>query len=222
MSLINAEQIRGARAMLNWTQGDLASVSGLALNTIRSIESGKISPRDQTFKLIHKAIEKEGLEFIPDGVKRRKSETWTLTDQEGCQALYNDMLQTSITGDCDEVVAFVDSYEMFSNIFCGRPDWLHKINEFANIKCLILEDVEHKPGLENIKFRKVVSGGNLFHYCFVYGNRHVMVVPLGKDCFRFVFYMDSGMASFHRIQFDLIWGGTEGINKPVKLTKVSG
>jgi len=45
---INARQIKAARALLDWSQENLASASGLSIATIRKIESGHISPRDKT------------------------------------------------------------------------------------------------------------------------------------------------------------------------------
>lgn len=219
---ICAEQIKGARGMLGWTQEALASASGLALNTIRRIENGKISPRDQTFDLIRQAIEKNGLEFIPDGIKRHKSETWTLTGQEGSQALYNDIMQSAVVGDCFDVVAIADSCDMLSNVFCDRDDWLNRLNEFANIKCLLLKDGGEWPDLENIRFLSVVSDQDLLHHCFIYGNKYVIVNQrTGDNGFRFTFCADAGLASCRHIQFDMIWEKYKAINEPIKPAKAS-
>lgn len=208
--------------MLGWTQEELASVSGLALNTIRSIENGKISPRDQTFKLIRQAIENEGLEFITDGIKRHKSETWTLTGQEGSQALYSDIMQSAVVGDCFDVVAIVDACDMFASIFCDRADWLNRLNEFASIKCLLLKGSGRMLEFKNIGFRSVVSDQDLLHHCFIYGNKYVIVNQrTGEDGFRFTFCADAGLASCRHIQFDMIWNKYKTVDEPVELTKAS-
>jgi ribosome-binding protein aMBF1 (putative translation factor) len=47
-TIVNADQIRAARAYLNWSQEDLAAAAELSVATIRQIETGHISPRDKT------------------------------------------------------------------------------------------------------------------------------------------------------------------------------
>lgn len=43
-----ARQIKAARALLDWSQEDLAIRAALSIATIRKIESGALSPRDKT------------------------------------------------------------------------------------------------------------------------------------------------------------------------------
>ncbi len=67
---INARQIKAARALLDWSQEDLAAASGLSIATIRKIESGAMSPRDKTMGSIVSALEEANIEFTtPDGVR---------------------------------------------------------------------------------------------------------------------------------------------------------
>ena len=67
-SSLKARQIKAARALLDWSQDDLASHSGLSVNTIRKMELGHISPRGKTSHAIRHAFEDNGLEFLePDG-----------------------------------------------------------------------------------------------------------------------------------------------------------
>jgi predicted transcriptional regulator len=64
MQHIRAGQIKAARAFLDWSQEDLAIVTGLSLTTIRNLEMGYISPRNATTHVVRQAIENAGLEFI--------------------------------------------------------------------------------------------------------------------------------------------------------------
>ncbi len=67
---VNARQIKAARALLDWSQKDLAEASGLSISTIRNIEAGFISPRDKTMGSIISILEDANIEFtIPDGVR---------------------------------------------------------------------------------------------------------------------------------------------------------
>lgn len=68
--MLKAPQIKAARALIDWSQEDLANASGLSIATIRKIESGALSPRDKTMGAIISAFEDANVEFIyPDGVR---------------------------------------------------------------------------------------------------------------------------------------------------------
>ncbi|MDH4442549.1 MAG: PAS domain-containing protein [Rhizobium sp.] len=57
-------QIRGARAMLQWTLGDLSTLSGISVSSIRRIEAeGDRSTRPASINAIRKAFEDHGLSF---------------------------------------------------------------------------------------------------------------------------------------------------------------
>lgn len=61
-----AGQIRAARALLNWSQHDLAEASGVGSATIKRIErlTGQIKGNVTTQMRIRQAIEKAGIRFI--------------------------------------------------------------------------------------------------------------------------------------------------------------
>lgn len=54
-----AEQVREARKKLGWTQSELAARCRLDIRTIQRIESGEVSPRSFTLRLINEALGKE-------------------------------------------------------------------------------------------------------------------------------------------------------------------
>ena len=76
MSLITSEQCRAARALLDWTQGDLARAARLSAVTIRAFERGG-EMRESNRSLLRMTLERAGVEFIADngggpGVRLRK------------------------------------------------------------------------------------------------------------------------------------------------------
>jgi DNA-binding XRE family transcriptional regulator len=69
---ISPAQCRAARALLEWTQGDLAKRVGIALRTVRDFENGKRTPLPIVRSSILQAFEQAGIEFTDgDGVRRR-------------------------------------------------------------------------------------------------------------------------------------------------------
>ena len=68
VAMLTAAQIRAARAMLAWTQADLANASGVAEVTIKKIEAGTTDdPRSKTLDAIQRGLEKAGLVFLEPG-----------------------------------------------------------------------------------------------------------------------------------------------------------
>lgn len=63
--MITPSQCRAARALLDWTQPDLVGVTGLSAVTIRAFEKGGVM-RDSNKTLLRLALEKAGVEFIPE------------------------------------------------------------------------------------------------------------------------------------------------------------
>lgn len=70
-------QCRAARALLDWSQGELADASGVATKTIADFERGQRTPYDRTLADIQKALEAAGIEFTnggQPGVRMKKME----------------------------------------------------------------------------------------------------------------------------------------------------
>jgi DNA-binding XRE family transcriptional regulator len=56
-------QIRAARALLDWTQADLAAKAGISPTSINTIEREKGDPKLSTLNAIRHALEQAGIEF---------------------------------------------------------------------------------------------------------------------------------------------------------------
>jgi transcriptional regulator with XRE-family HTH domain len=64
--VIDAAQIKAARALLGLGQVELSKLSGVGLRTVKRIEiSGEISGSAQTLWKLQSALEAAGVEFIP-------------------------------------------------------------------------------------------------------------------------------------------------------------
>ena len=65
---LTSEQVRAARMLLRWEQRDLAEASGVSLPSIKRLETqpGQLSAQERTLEAITRALEKAGIEFIPE------------------------------------------------------------------------------------------------------------------------------------------------------------
>lgn len=76
---VSIRQVKAARSLLAWSQADLARASDISEPTIKRLESqdGELGGRADTTQKILDALEKAGVEFIPEngggaGVRLRK------------------------------------------------------------------------------------------------------------------------------------------------------
>src|SRR6185312_10243023 len=71
--MINSEQIRAARALLDWSTAELAKQAGLTVNGINKIERGHVQAHRETTEKLEEVFEAAGIEFLPNSGLRKKS-----------------------------------------------------------------------------------------------------------------------------------------------------
>jgi transcriptional regulator with XRE-family HTH domain len=62
--MISGRQVRAARALLDWTQEQLADQSGVAAQTIRLFEAGTREPYRKTLEQLQTTLEGAGISFL--------------------------------------------------------------------------------------------------------------------------------------------------------------
>ncbi|RYG93743.1 MAG: XRE family transcriptional regulator [Alphaproteobacteria bacterium] len=75
--MLTPSQCRAARALLDWSQQQLADQSRIGNATIRNFESGKSAPQHATLDVLRRCFENGGIIFIDEngegpGVRLRK------------------------------------------------------------------------------------------------------------------------------------------------------
>lgn len=66
--MITGRQIQAARALLGWSQEELAEKAKIARNTLYNLESGAVDPRTSTVEAVRRTLERAGIEFVRDAV----------------------------------------------------------------------------------------------------------------------------------------------------------
>lgn len=62
--MVSPRQIRAARALLGWSQQDLADAAIVSVNALARLEKGKVDSRVSTLQSIERALKKAGIEFL--------------------------------------------------------------------------------------------------------------------------------------------------------------
>jgi predicted transcriptional regulator len=65
--MISPRQIRAARALLGWSQQDLADRAIVSANAVARIERGQVDARVSTIAAIERTLTKAGVEFLSPG-----------------------------------------------------------------------------------------------------------------------------------------------------------
>ncbi|MBB2821307.1 UNVERIFIED_ORG: DNA-binding XRE family transcriptional regulator [Rhizobium esperanzae] len=68
--MLQANQIRAARALLNWSQSELVEKTGLSLTTVRRMEDEKIGPERSSagnVATVTRTLEEAGIVFMAAG-----------------------------------------------------------------------------------------------------------------------------------------------------------
>jgi transcriptional regulator with XRE-family HTH domain len=88
------EQIRAARALLDWSQADLASYADLSQTGIARIENGTNQPNTQTLEKIKRAFGGANIEFIDGGVRLAQDKLTIIKGKDCLRKLQDDIFHT--------------------------------------------------------------------------------------------------------------------------------
>ncbi len=95
--LITLTQLKAARALLGWTQLELAGQSGMSLAAINKLEREAVTPRRHTLDILQQTLEQAGVEFIDGPGVRLTDSLLKIRVLNGYQApiqLLNDIYET--------------------------------------------------------------------------------------------------------------------------------
>lgn len=154
------EQIRAARALIGWSQSDLADQASLSQTGIARIENGTNQPNSSTLAKIKAAFDRGNIEFIGNsGVNKRVSEVRTLKGQSGFWTFYDDVYNTvhEVGGD----ICISNNDERLCDTWFGHSKWhehknrmfeLSKIKDF-NFRILTKEGDDYFVVSEFAEYR---------------------------------------------------------------------
>ena len=184
ISPITQEQIVAARAFLKWTQSDLAEKSGVHINSIKKAESDA-SIKESTLKLILKAFETYGIEFINEGVRKKQDQFTLYEGDDGITAFYNDVATTAETIGGEFLVYCVRQEELIRNLgeYTIINSYRKRMSATDKMNMLVLkgEQDSHDHKEAYIKLRSLPEDpkySSLFY--FVYGDKFALFTPEPK------------------------------------------
>jgi len=204
MQTITPEQIRAARALLNWKQSDLAAKTGLSLPSINNIERSIGSPRLSTLQTIKEVFQSAGIEFIGNNGVQKHSEVFEMREHQGEDFIekMNDDLFSCMHGPEDEVLMYGINERMYPTV----PEQMLRHYEYQKktgfIERILLRDNDDFFLSDPHTYRWVPSEllGVIPYYC--YKDRLVFIMWETK---RVVIIRSQSIAATFRAQFEFLW-----------------
>lgn len=204
---LECSQIRAARALLNWSQDDLARAALVASSSVKNVENENTSARRETIEQIRSALEMNGIEFLPgSGVKLKTDVVTTVIGKSATAALFEN-LYTTAHASADREILVLGLDEAFATQYDGLARWQdHYVRlDKAGIgqKILVNEGTrEFLKGeasyrlLPRERFGKTVP-------VFIYGDK--VATHTGTLRRRTIIIEDKALADLQRSIFHALW-----------------
>lgn len=113
-AMIDHRQIRAARALLNWSQADLARAANMATSSIKNTESESSSARRETLAKILEAFDTNGVEFLPGTGVRLKSHIVAVHEGKRATAALHDNIYAHVQSAPERQVCIIGLDEGYS------------------------------------------------------------------------------------------------------------
>ncbi len=210
MTHIKARQIKAARALLDWSQDDLATSSGLSVATIRKLETGFVSPRGKTMTSVRRTLEDAGLDFIePDGVRRKPEDVIVYQGPDGLMSFLDDVYDT-MKKKGGEIVTLYDSEKPFSTVLAPQDDKTHllrmeSLKDRIDFKCILKEPTDSYDCTGYCTYRHLSKQYVNSVPFYVYADRFASILFDADPAPKIIVIKSAQMAEAYRQQFRSMW-----------------
>lgn len=206
------EQIKAARALLGWSQKDLADHAGLSQTGIARIENGTHQPNTATMEKIVAALKKEGINFTDKGLEKDAYPIY-FTSGKAHEQAYLKLLEDA----CDHLATVKD------------PELLIMFGD-DSVSPKSVNDMYRKMRAGGVKMRQLIAEGNSYlmgpleeYRCIprdlfinrvtlIYGNR---IANESADVCRGMIRVDPVNAEIQRNMFNILW---RTLKRPTRTT----
>lgn len=217
MQIISPAQCRAARALLNWSQPELAERCDIHVQTISNFEKESGSPSKTTLEKISLVFESANILFIDqDGVRLKTSSLTHYAGQAGYHEFYEDIYKTTRDNGGDIYVTNVDEI-LFTDWLGPNNTRQHKrrMKELWNEKpftfhILIEEDDTHFAITEIAQYKWTQKSRFADIPFYIYGQKLAIILFEDSDVNVYVIN-NAKIAEAYRRQFKVLWDQAKDI-----------
>jgi len=195
---ITVEQVKAARALLSWSQEDLANHGGLTHNQISSFEFGRTKPAD-VLEAIYKAFLFQGITFLKNGVQLNAETVVSIEGDGWYGRLLDDVYLTLVDKKDAEMLLF------FSIDKVSPPDINARLRKIRNagirMRQLVEDGDTYLMGPVN-EYRYIPKDRFINYLTVVYGNKVAISMQKGTKT---IVFIDEYLAISWRNIFEILW-----------------
>jgi transcriptional regulator with XRE-family HTH domain len=205
--MIEARQIRAARALLDWTRDDLAKASGVSVPALTQIEGEHRLARGSSLDKIRACLEAAGVVFTDNMGVKMKSDLLTVYEGEkGIQDFMDDLYVTALGGAKEFLISGgfeKDFYTMVpKSVVQAHTQRMSKIDDFS-IRFIKPESDPTRPTSSYVE-HKILPDQMIFAVPFyVYGQK--LGIITWQPHVRVVVLSDAKVTESFRTQFNIFW-----------------
>ena len=206
MTTLSPNQIRAARALLDWSQNDLGQRTGLSQAAIANIETAKHRPNDNTQTAMLTAFSMAGIEFIDGGVRLRPDGMEVIEGPDFAARMPGIYFETMLRYDAEEVLINGVDFSIVDHATrdAVRANIDRLIGAGKRQRILVAEgtttqDVEGPSDWYRAIPRTIFSASTpsfVYHNCFA-----VMLVEKQQ----IIIIRNGNLAEYQKRQFDYLW-----------------
>jgi transcriptional regulator with XRE-family HTH domain len=207
--MIDAKQIRAARALLNWSREELAEQTGISVPALARAETGESQLRASSKEKIKYALEQAGIIFTDgSGVKMRNEIVRIFEGLEGIDRFYNEIYAAAQTM-TREFLQFGLRYKDIKLFHKDEAMKRYRQNMMGlkkNIfRCIISEEERHleKTNYALYRYWPIEKFIGTPFYVF---EDNFSILSTRNDNIQAIVISDSKVAEEYRRQFDIMWG----------------
>lgn len=211
--MISRYQITAARALLEWTQDNLANAAGMTKEMISKIEGGKSAGSLKSLQQIQQAFDSAGIAFQEnDGVARKSGGVQTFRGRSGFLDFIMDVYETVKFGG-DVYVSNVNENDFLKWEGDEADAHMARMASIANLKCrfLIQEGDTNIIGSHYATYRYVKKENFDDIPLYIYGEKSALIVFKEDDVEVFVI-RHAEITRYFRKRFQDLWNSSQEVH----------
>lgn len=205
--MITRYQITAARALLEWTQDDLANASGVSKDMISKIEGGKSAGSLKSIQAIEGGLSVAGIEFSEnDGVKRSSAQIRVLKGQKGFLEFYDEVFEeVQKTGVTSVRVSNVNERKFVQWQGDQLKEHSQRMNALGtSYQILIQHGDTYFPASDYAEYRWMPEGTFYSVPFYIYGKKVAMLI-FDENEPRIYILSEPELCSVYKAQFESLW-----------------
>lgn len=207
--IVNPNQIRAARALLDWTVAQLGERVGVGATMISAIETGRSSGSKDVLTAIIYAFQAAGVELTEDGgVRPRQSHIQSYKGSEGFRAFFDDVYKVAKEHETPRISITSNNEADYERWLGTAFDSMHmkRMSELKcdNLRVLLRDQDTYLPCLNYCDYKWVPSEQFADVSLYIYGNK-VGFVEFTENDVRVTVVDNKAVTEAIRKMFDLAW-----------------